>query len=225
MRKSFLLGAAAAAFVSLGAAAPHAAPVSFEFEGTMLAPPGPLAGAFTAGDPFTVSVTVESTTADTDADPNRGFYPDSILSFIFMSGPHTISMTPTSFVKQTIVSDTGVPDEIQFTAVDFGGFTGGLINGWLAESFNLDFTDLAGTAVSGDAIPATIDPLDFDAARRLDIRFRGLNTTNQTVFLQGVIESSGRTTMVSEPAALALFGLGMIGLGYLARRRRDGGTS
>ncbi|MEX2648131.1 MAG: hypothetical protein WD673_03860 [Alphaproteobacteria bacterium] len=123
-----------AAVLSMAAPRGEAAPITFKFNGSIPAPPAVLAGAFSAGDPFSVTVTVDSGAADSDASPTRGQYLDSILEFVFESGATTLAMPAGAFVRQTIVSDFFLVDEIQFTAVDFGGFIGPLIDGWRAES-------------------------------------------------------------------------------------------
>lgn len=66
----------------------------------------------------------------------------------------------------------------------------------------------------------------WDLLLTLDVDFNGVNTSISgfaappTAFIDGLISGSGNLSVVPEPSALALLGIGVLGMGFAGRRAR-----
>ncbi|HVJ84553.1 MAG TPA: hypothetical protein VM452_02850 [Caulifigura sp.] len=183
-------------------------------------------GGITIGSTFSGYFQYETNGAvDVDvADVNRGLYllgtsgPASFFSvtvngLTFTAGPGGVDVR------------NNVPSDLSPTT-DFLNYTGGAVDtypaGWsttspLATSLQAGFFDASGTLYSGDAIPTTFNPNDFDVGVLFltfsNVTFPG--GTDASVTITGDINLEA----VPEPSSL-IFGTVAAGGGLLLRRRR-----
>ena len=206
-------GLLCAVFVAPGSA--QAASMSFNFSGSV---ERVLGGVFTPGgygaDGFVTSLaasgggTYNMLTTDRNSSPNVGFYRNAIQDFSVSVGTYVASFAPgTSFISVMKNAPRGGPD-IYELRVD--GLSGEAVNGFKPARFVLRLTDPTGTAFSNDRLPAGPPSLSSFASSQFRLIFGPSGITNR---VQG-----GLTSLVPLPAAVWLFGAGLIALVGLGSR-------
>lgn len=197
MRFAVVLGFAALAVVPA-----HAAPITYNWVGTVteVDRPDP---AFAVGGRIPITLTLEGDTADHAPSPNFGIYsqqasgPPVILN-IDIGG--TGSNGAIHIVE--IYNDVDGFDRIVIASATFhiGGVAG----------FEFSTTDL--DTLTSDAIPQSIDPDDFEVAtfvrRNNPFEFLAMGTIDELA------------PAVPEPSSITLFGAALLGLMLLTRRWR-----
>lgn len=203
-----------------GAAPADAAPITFNFTGTVtqmnVDPEGPIPGDATFGTPFSGSYTFESTSVDLIAQPGSGSYTSP-------QGP------PSRFVVEIGGSNSGTNNFLNIGVVDGASsdFYSVTACGDVACSFfslELLFQDLDGTAFASDALPLDAPPFAaFELAAfafRFDIQQRQVEILGQVTSLTCVdgCAPTPEPTPVPEPATVVMCATGLIASVF--RRRR-----
>lgn len=208
-----LIAAAGIALAGMLAGTAHAAPVTYNFGGTVVLP----GSGFNPGDPFSGSFTFDDTTADTNADPARGDY---------LGGSFSLSMGSVNFtsnMRLEVVNNTAGQDALSVIAVPTspGQSMGG---GFFFGAAALQFTDTTQAVFGSDAISEllTLSLSDFDPiffAHRLEITLSAVPGGSGAPVIGDVtlLEVAGD---VPEPQAVLLLGGGLVGLALWRRRRR-----
>jgi hypothetical protein len=225
MTKWRALGPGLALMIAVGYAdVASAAPITLQFQGTVVGVFAPLAGTFAVGDSFTTQITFESTTPDLQPNATSGIYLNAITAWSLIIGSTNFAMGPTAVFPQIAVSDanSGPSDSVQFTVFDFSGGLGPMIGGLNPVAMNLDFVDLTGTALASDALPTTVNVSAFAASRTLSINYQNPNTFDSG-FLVGTVSTGGVVNPVApvpEPATSLLITSGLAASALVRRRRR-----
>lgn len=211
-----LIAAVAMGFAGMLASTANAAPVTYNFGGSVILP----GAGFGAGDAFSGSFTFDDTTADSNpGDPALGNYAGGSFS-LTMGGVNF-----TSGLRLEVVNNSGGQDALSVIAVPTipGQSMGG---GFFFGAAALQFTDTTQAAFGSDAISelvslslADFDPIFF--ARRLEITLASIPSGPAVPVIGEVtlleVASGGD---VPEPEAILLLGGGLFGLALWRRRRR-----
>lgn len=227
-----------------------AAPITYNFTGTVFHSDGAFASEAGAGSTITGTYTVELTTVDSNpGDPTLGEYLNITTSLVFNVG--SVSGSSTSNHTVLVANDRSAPS-IPGTYDSYTVYGGALVsypNGsgganFFGSDFRLAMADGDGTIFSSDALPTSagfFSPAAFSGpndAAVIDIltggpHFSSLSTNDLLIpttsgAIAGISANQLRATLdtfteastASEPAVLALFAFGVAGLHFLNRRRR-----
>jgi hypothetical protein len=213
----------AAVWLCVAWAAPSAAaPITFDFTGsvtqTMFDPDDPFSGGIAFGTAFGGSYTFESTTADAIAAPHSGAYasPGGVpYQFAVTIGGHTVSTS--DFLSLGVANNVGATDHYSVLACSGSAACP-------ESTLELFLLDLDATVFASDALPFEA-PL-FSAFEVATFAFRGLIGGNQVEIL-GQLESltcsAGCDPVgvpVPEPGTLLLLTPALAILRYRRGRRR-----
>jgi hypothetical protein len=190
----------------------QAASIPFSFSGSVgnvfggvFTPQGFGADGFTTALPMSAGVTYNSNSSDANSGANIGRYNNAIQDFSVSIGTYFASFAPgNSFIRVTN-SPAGTGSDIYELRVN--GLLGTPVNGFTPTSFLLELTDPSGTAFSSDALPGIPSLSSFASSQ-----FRLIFGTARTR-VQGAL-----TSLVPLPAAVWLFGAGLIALVGLGSR-------
>ena len=199
--------------VSFGLAAPsHAAPITFAYEGTVnFTFGGPAFDAF-LGQTLRIEYTFESTTADSTAATNRGDYA-AITSMTATVGTYSATAAAGPIVVFDNLNGNDEYGVLGISAV------GPPIGGMPLNFLQIQLQDPTQTAFANDALPTVQpDPANFGGNNFLAINFFGGRKNSGNIGTD-LVTISPVTAPVPEPGTLAMFGLGLAGLGYMRRRR------
>ena len=191
----------------------QAASIAFNFSGSVgnvfggvFTPQGFGADGFTTALPLSGGGTYNSNSTDTIAGSNIGRYNNPVQDFSVSVGTYFASFAPgNSFIRVTN-NAPGSGSDIYELRVN--GLLGSAVNGFTPTSFLLELTDPSGTAFSSDALPTGPPSLSSFADSQFRLIF-GAATTR----VQGAL-----TSLVPLPAAVWLFGAGLIALVGLGSR-------
>jgi hypothetical protein len=194
----------------------HAAQIPFSFSGTVgnvfggvFTPQGFGADGFTTALPVSGGVTYNTNSTDTIAGSHIGRYNNPVQDFSVSVGTYFASFAPgNSFIRVTNAAP-GAGSDIYEMRVN--GLLGSAVNGYSPTSFRLELTDPSGTAFSSDALPG-IPSLSSFASSEFRLIFGAASTR-----VQGAL-----TSLVPLPAAVWLFGAGLIALVGLGSRGLTG---
>jgi hypothetical protein len=202
-----------------GVGAASAAPITFQFAGTLsqdplLDPGDPFSGTITSGVAFTGSYTFESTTADSDASSAVGSYTST-------GGTLDVTIGGNLFTASDLLNIGVQNGFVDFYTV----FAQNTTANWF--DLSLTFGDLDGTALLGTALLTDAPSLaQFEITT---LFLSGMILGNQ-VQIDGTVTSlrctsgcvpggeTGQLVPVPEPASLTLVGLGAAAC--VARRKR-----
>lgn len=211
-QKTFLMVSGLCALIALSAAPGNAANVNFNFSGSVADVHG---GVFTAGGggsngfgsslPLSGNLTYNSTSADLlPGDNTWGLYANPIQNMTVKVGTYTATFTPGSSVMQ-VINHPGLGDTFKLT---LNGFTGTTVNGLTPTTFELEMINPNGNAFANDHLPTTPPSLSSFASNQWRLVFSGVGNR-----VQGAL-----TSLVPLPAAVWLFGAGLIALVGLGSR-------
>ncbi len=206
------LGAGLLCAVLLAPDRGQAASISFNFSGSVgdvfggvFTPQGFGADGFTTALPMSGGASINSLATDSNAASNVGRY-NAIQDFSVSIGTYFASYAPgNSFIRITN-SAAGAGSDIYELRVN--GLFGNAVNGFTPSSFLLELTDPSGTAFSSDALPAGAPSLSSFARSEFRLLFGSASTR-----VQGAL-----TSLVPLPAAVWLFGAGLVALVGLGSR-------
>jgi hypothetical protein len=191
----------------------QAAQIPFSFSGTVgsvfggvFTPQGFGADGFTTALPVSGGVTYNSNSTDTIAGAHIGRYNNAVQDFSVSVGTYFASFAPgNSFIRVTNAAP-GAGSDIYEMRVN--GLLGSAVNGYSPTSFLLELTDPSGTAFSSDKLPSGPPSLASFASSEFRLIFGAASTR-----VQGAL-----TSLVPLPAAVWLFGAGLIALVGLGSR-------
>ncbi|MGD9725898.1 MAG: hypothetical protein AB7V39_05835 [Nitrospiraceae bacterium] len=218
-RKFMRVGAFTAVLGLLLLAVPRpgvAAPVTFEFTGLVTNVSGDLftaggtgANGFRAGLPLTGSYTFNSLTPDTSGNPAVGEYTNAISNMTMTIGDYTATFNPgTSIIR---VTDRPFVDLYE---VQINGLLGNSVKGFTPTIFNFELQDPSANAFSNTALPTLAPSVSSFASAQWRMIFGAKGRTVE----------GGLSSLVPLPAAVWLFGAGLvalIGLGSRGPSRRS----
>ncbi len=190
----------------------QAASISFNFTGSVgdvfggvFTPHGFGADGFSTALPVSGGATINSLATDSNATSTIGRY-NAIQDFSVSVGTYFATYAPgNSFIRVTN-NAPGAGSDIYELRIN--GLFGNPVNGFSPSSFLLELTDPTGTAFSSDALPAGAPSLSSFARSEFRLLF-GSATTR----VQGAL-----TSLVPLPAAVWLFGAGLVALVGLGSR-------
>ncbi len=200
------------AFLVLGVPPINAANVQFNFGGSVAEVHG---GVFTAGGtgsngfgsslPLSGSFTYNSANPDLlPGDPMWGLYANPVQSMNLKIGNYTATFSPGSSVMQ-VINNPGLGDTFKLT---LNGFTGSAVNGLTPTTFEMELINPNGSVFANDHLPTTPPSLSSFASNQWRLVFSGVGNR-----VQGAL-----TSLVPLPAAVWLFGAGLIALVGLGSR-------
>ena len=204
---------------TVGAQQAHAAPVTFNFTGTVdfffVDPFDPFGGAIDFGTSFEGTYTFESTTPDAIPSGNVGSYSNFGAPFgmDLVVGPGLLNVSANEFLNIGVANDIGFGEDF-YTVLAQEGIPGGPDEFVSMEMF-LD--DPTGTAFAGDDLPLV--PPDLGLFPFASFFLDGVQIIGGTAFqfqLQGTIDTL--TVSVSEPATGALLAICLAALPVFRRR-------
>ena len=213
MRAMIGLGAGLLCAVLLAPDRGQAASISFNFSGSVgdvfggvFTPQGFGADGFTTALPLSGGASFNTLATDVNAASNVGRYNNTIQDFSVSVGTYFASFAPgNSFIRVTN-SAPGAGNDIYELRVN--GLFGSAVNGFTPSSFLLELTDPSGTAFSSDALPTGAPSLSSFARSEFRLLFGSASTR-----VQGAL-----TSLVPLPAAVWLFGAGLVALVGLGSR-------
>lgn len=213
MRTMIGLGAGLLCAVLLAPDRGQAASISFNFSGSVgdvfggvFTPQGFGADGFTTALPLSGGASFNTLATDVNAASNVGRYNNTIQDFSVSVGTYFASFAPgNSFIRVTN-SAPGAGNDIYELRVN--GLFGSAVNGFTPSSFLLELTDPSGTAFSSDALPTSAPSLSSFARSEFRLLFGSASTR-----VQGAL-----TSLVPLPAAVWLFGAGLVALVGLGSR-------
>jgi len=192
----------------------HSANVSFSFSGSVSEVQG---GVFTSGgagsngfgSALPVSGSFSFNPANPDllpGDPMWGLYANPVQNMTVKIGTYTATFSPGSSVMQ-VINNPGLGDTFKVT---LNGFTPGSnnVNGLTPTTFELELNNPNGNAFANDHLPTTPPSLSSFASNQWRLVFSGVGNR-----VQGAL-----TSLVPLPAAVWLFGAGLIALVGLGSR-------
>lgn len=196
----------------------RAAPVTYQFGGTISSVDPLLAGEISPDATFFGSVTFDTSTADSDPNPTRGVYTPA-PAFSLVVGGLSYSRNSGGSGSVTIQNEFS-PSVDSFLANSGGQIIGQEILGYSAFGIFLLLEDYTGTAFSGDGFP--LDPPDFSDFDLASFRMQFRNDLGEAVGIAGSLNFLREENIVSipEPASLMLFGLSLACLGLLRQRHQ-----
>lgn len=192
--KGFVLPAIALCSLLVVAGTSEASPVTFAFDGAVSAVNGVLFPTIGAGS---MSGNV---TFDSDAPPiapGTGVYLNSITGLNLNIGSYHASYAPGS--NGIVITNGGVDNLTAFSSV-----TGAFINGVSPTNFQVSLTDPSGNVFNNLNLATTPPSLNAFASNQWRLNFGGAGNY--------VVGSLAHLTAVPLPAAVLLFGAGLISL-------------
>jgi hypothetical protein len=214
-------GLLAAAFLLVGPAIAEAASIGLRLTGTIDETyiGGLSEGLVAVGTPFSLSVTFDDAVSDEEPDPSMGRYPGSPppWSIVLEVGGYTLSTESSYYFRVHNNALDEVYDHVNvWTNSSTNSVVGPLSTPTPPEDNFLEFYlfDTDGAALQSDALTSVPWNLSFWPDSRVDFGFQDTFPTTWFFGGSGPIES---LTVVPEPSAALLCGLGLAGL--VARRR------
>jgi len=139
----------------------HAAPITFNVDGTVNFVSSELTGSFAIGDAFHLEYTFESTTADADASSTAGRYNSAITALSVTVGTYSASASSATI---TVFNDIGFGSGDQYF-INVPSMVGESVKGFPLRSGQnpvLQLRDPTESALASDTLPLVPpDPADF----------------------------------------------------------------
>ncbi len=157
--------------------------------------------------PVSGSFTYNSSTPDVlPGDPMWGLYANPIQNMTVKVGNYTATFSPGSSVMQ-VINNPGLGDTFKVT---LNGFTSSpaTVNGLTPTTFEMELVNPSGNVFANDHLPTTPPSLSSFASNQWRLVFSGVGNR-----VQGAL-----TSLVPLPAAVWLFGAGLIALVGLGSR-------
>lgn len=206
------LGASLLCALALAPSHTDAAPITFNFggsvsnvQGSVFTSGGSGTSGFGSSLPLSGKFTFNSTTPDVlSSDPTWGLYVNPIQSLTVNVGTYTAMFSPGSSVLQ-VIKNPGAGDSFLLTVT---GLSGGTVNNQFPTLFELELINPAGNAFATDQLPTAPPSLSSFSANQWRLVFNGVGNR-----VQGAL-----TSLVPLPAAVWLFGAGLIALVGLGSR-------
>ncbi len=195
-------------------AVPAGATIVWEYAGTAVA--GGIPG-LAAGDPFTITVSVDETTPDSEASPDLGMYPGAVQSVVFDFGAGTGSFAGAPPGSNHVM--VSLPGTTYFEVgidgiVPLAGHPVVDVRILLVDPLTLGG---AATALGGDAFPNPFPPFDASLPFASNVWAAG-----ELIFLDGLnFQTVGTLTSASqvpEAATTLLLGFGALIVSGLRQR-------
>ena len=226
-----IIGACAALALPAGASA---SPVTYHFSGdaSSVSTPdfaGALATATGGYGSISGSFTFDNSVADSNSDSSVGVYPGAITSLQFSIGGLTFGADDTAGNRTIEVDDnklntgTGNPNDRYLVDMGTTFSTNHSIDGFgNLDTFQIGLHDGDGTTFSGDSFPTLSQINALTAFRGLRLHFSSAleSGTVQYTLGQFYAPEGGGSSGVPEPPAMVLLGTGLLGIGFLRRRRQ-----
>jgi len=200
-------------FIAIGAVPVYAANISFTFSGTVSDVHG---GVFTFGGtgtngfgsalPLSGAFSFNPATSDVlPGDPTWGLYPNAIQNMTVQVGNYTATFAPPPGSSVMQVVNNGLGNTFKVT---LNGLTGNPVNGLSPAIFEIELINPSGSAFANDHLPTTPPSLSSFSSNQWRLVFSGVGNR-----VQGAL-----TSLVPLPAAVWLFGAGLIALIGLGSR-------
>ena len=190
----------------------QAASISFNFSGSVgevfggvFTPHGFGHDGFSTGLPVSASASFNTLSTDTRPSPTIGLYNNPIQDFAVSVGTHVAFFAPGSSSISITNRAPGAGNDVY--QLNVNGLFGDKVNGYSPSNFLLELTDPSGTAFSSDSLQG---PPSLSSFARSEFRML-FGSVNRRV--QGAL-----TSLVPLPAAVWLFGAGLIALVGLGSR-------
>jgi hypothetical protein len=209
MRQAFIAAAVGAILSTSSVVAAHASVINMTFTGVV---DGGFGDA-NVGDPFSLAISYESTTANTGVTPGFGVF-NALLSLNLTAGTFVATSSAAAEIQIDNNPGGGFHDRFGVVSRASDGLTG-TNNGVPVNFFFMRLDDSTDSAFStADALPTALSLAAFDG-KSFGIFFEGIDNS-----ISGRITGISRPGEVPLPAALPLFLTGLGVLGLLGRRRR-----
>ena len=209
----------------------QAAPITFDFGGTVTSVDPALAGSFAVSQSLTGSFTYESTSLPSS--PGGGNYFTALTALSFTVGTYSASFLgplppPSQDLKISVINLPGL-DIFNVSAVTTDGLTGPPAAGFAFSGFFFSLQDNTGTVFSSTALPTSLSLSSFDFPV-FTLEFLDLDDNEFAV--EGTVTSltlvpptgggnggNGGAPPIPEPSTVVLLGSGLAGLAVWKRRR------
>jgi hypothetical protein len=206
-----ILAGLTAIMLAAGIGAAQAAPITFRFGGQVTI--SPVSG-INIGDSISGLYTFDSdATAQFPSSPNVAIYDTGLSSYSVQVG---IFSGAASSGRIIVADNFGGSIDVYNAGTSV--LTGTSMSGLTAFQSFIELSTVSGTALSSFALPLSPPDLSDFSARTIVLRFLDASTmTNYTV--------RGSLTLleaVPAPGALAVLGLGLLGIGGLRRKKLSG---
>ena len=183
---------------------------------------------FSHGDLMRATILYQAPSLDSNTDPTRGYYTDSIQSltvFIGSTVPYTATATNGRWqVNNNLPNDPSPPYDQIFAQVSKPGLsnpgtlTGPALGDLTIWDFLLQLHDGTGTALNSDVLPTSFTPADFDS-NQLRLSFvEPDRPVGRYLIARGEITST--TRVVPIPGSLLLGSIGIGCYGLLRKRKK-----